>query len=130
MVQRLSIVVLKLALVKPLITECYTLGGLGLQNMCTYSFYSYISNPLELAGHLGKILSSPTLWNSYFDWRPHYDITRSAPPQRFATQYTPLISFCSFASVPDNCALCDQLVSGELGLPNVYEDIFTWLVRY
>merc|ERR1719239_562007 len=68
------------------------------------------SSPRELAGHLGKILASPTLWNSYFDWRPHYDIT-------------------SFASVPDNCALCDQLVSGELGLPNIYEDIFTWLVR-
>ena len=30
----------------------------------------------ELAKHLGKILADPSLWNSHFDWRPHYDITR------------------------------------------------------
>ena len=42
------------------------------------SKHTYHINPTELAGYLGKILASPNLWNSYFDWRPHYDITRWA----------------------------------------------------
>ena len=42
----------------------------------TSIFPSTHINPTELASYLGKILASPTLWNSYFDWRPHYDITR------------------------------------------------------
>ena len=82
----------------------------------------------ELAGHLGKILASPSLWNSHFDWRLHYDITRQASFSKISNA-PHISSLPSFASVPDNCELCDQLVSGQLGLPNIYEDIFTWLVR-
>ena len=35
----------------------------------------------------------------------------------------------SFTSVPDNCALCEQLSSGKLEKKKTYLDMFSWLVR-
>ena len=32
--------------------------------------------------------------------------------------------------MPDNCALCDLLTNGALKATKVYQDIFTWLVRW
>ena len=35
----------------------------------------------------------------------------------------------SFTSVPDNCALCEQLSSGKLEQKKTYQDMFNWLVK-
>ena len=40
-----------------------------------------------------------------------------------------LSHICSFTSVPDNCALCEQLSSGKLEEKKTYLDMFSWLVR-
>ena len=32
--------------------------------------------------------------------------------------------------MPENCALCDLLTNGALKATKVYQDIFTWLVRW
>ena len=40
-----------------------------------------------------------------------------------------LILFGSYASVPDNCQLCDLLWSGQLQERKTYEDMFDWLIR-
>ena len=67
-------------------------------------------SPKELAKFLYNLLRDETQFNSYFHWRPYYNIQ-------------------SFMSIPDNCALCDQLVSGQLSQHKVYENMFSWLVR-
>ena len=53
------------------------------------------ATPEHLAAHLHALLRDDQLFSSYFSWRPHYDIR-------------------SYASIPDNCELCEKLVSGEL----------------
>ena len=53
------------------------------------------ATPEHLAAHLHALLRDDQLFSSYFSWRPHYDIL-------------------SYASIPDNCELCEKLVSGEL----------------
>ena len=35
----------------------------------------------------------------------------------------------SYASVPDNCQLCDLLWSGDMLEEKTYTDMFDWLVR-
>jgi len=68
------------------------------------------SSPEGLAKYLHQVLANTTLFDSYFHWRPFYNIH-------------------SFTSVPDNCALCDKLTSGQLSSPHTYSDMFSWLVR-
>ena len=67
-------------------------------------------DPADLAEHLYLILHNPASFAFYFRWRPHYDIL-------------------THQSVPDNCALCTGLVTGELARENTYPDMWTWLVR-
>ena len=40
-----------------------------------------------------------------------------------------ITSYLSYASVPDNCQLCDLLWSGELAQHSTYNDMFDWLIR-
>ena len=68
------------------------------------------NNPEHLAEYLYTLLRNQTLFDSYFKWRPHYNIH-------------------TFMSIPDNCALCDLLSSGQLDTPKVYKDMFSWLVK-
>lgn len=67
-------------------------------------------NPQHLSSHLFSLLRNETLFESYFSWRPHYNIH-------------------SYMSIPDNCDLCNQLVSGHLKEKKVYKDMFKWLVK-
>ena len=67
-------------------------------------------NPEHLAAYLFSLLRNETLYESHFNWRPHYNIR-------------------SYMSIPDNCDLCHQLVSGRLGENKVYGNMFKWLVK-
>ena len=67
-------------------------------------------NPEHLSSYLFSLLRNETLFESYFSWRPHYNIH-------------------SYMSIPDNCDLCNQLVSGDLKERKVYKDMFKWLVK-
>ena len=67
-------------------------------------------SPALLAAYLFSLLRDPPAFLAYFAWRPHWDIV-------------------SYTSVPDNCALCEQLVAGRLSQHSVYTDMFDWLVR-
>ena len=67
-------------------------------------------NPEHLSSYLFSLLRNETLFESYFSWRPYYNIH-------------------SYMSIPDNCALCDLLSSGQLNTPKVYKDMFNWLVK-
>ena len=67
-------------------------------------------NPEHLSSYLFLLLRNETLFESYFSWRPHYNIH-------------------SYMSIPDNCDLCNQLVSGHLKEKKVYKDMFKWLVK-
>ena len=77
--------------------------------------HSYIDalqypDPGDLAHHLHSLLHDHDQFQSYFSWRPHYDVL-------------------SYDSVPDNCDLCSQLVSGELSRHHSYHDMWSWLIR-
>ena len=63
-----------------------------------------------LAQYLYTLLRNTRQFNSFFSWRPYYNIH-------------------SFTSVPDNCMLCDLLNNGDLMKYKVYQDMFKWLVR-
>merc|ERR1711936_1200194 len=67
-------------------------------------------SPASLATYLYSVLHNSSLYESYFAWRPHYDIV-------------------SFTSVPDNCSLCELLSSGQLSEKKTYQDMFQWLVK-
>lgn len=67
-------------------------------------------NPEHLSSYLFSLLRNETLFESYFSWRPYYNIH-------------------SYMSIPDNCDLCNQLVSGHLKEKKVYKDMFKWLVK-
>ena len=52
-------------------------------------------NPKILAEYLYSLLRNETLFESYFAWRPYFDIQ-------------------SYMSIPDNCELCEMLAEAEL----------------
>ena len=106
-------------------------------------FYS----PEHLANYLHTVLTNSTLHQSYFQWRSFYNIHRYQVPPALAVIdisqplsnspgvsqqvyfHVCLILFASYASVPDNCQLCDLLWSGHLQERKTYEDMFDWLIR-
>ena len=67
-------------------------------------------DPRDLADHLYSLLHDDDKYNSYFNWRPYYDVV-------------------TYESVPDNCDLCTQLVTGQLDQYHTYPDMWAWLVK-
>ena len=67
-------------------------------------------DPSDLANHLYFLLQNQDSFKSHFTWRPHYDVV-------------------TYESVPDNCDLCTQLVSGQLKQKHTYHDMWDWLIK-